>query len=53
VSKSERSAYFKEQAEKCLRHADAVGDTQTKEALRKLAEEYAERASDFESQEKL
>jgi hypothetical protein len=52
VSKSERSAYFKDQAEKCLRHAEALGDTQTKEALRKLAEEYTERASDLEGQEK-
>ena len=49
---SKRSAYLRDQAEKCLSHADNMGDTQTKEALRKLAQEYTERAHDLESKEK-
>jgi hypothetical protein len=43
---SERSIYLRDQAEKCLRHADAMGDVQTQTELRKLAAEYVTRAAD-------
>jgi hypothetical protein len=49
---SERAAYLRNQAQKCRSHADNIGDDQTKEALRKLAADYAARADDIESKEK-
>jgi hypothetical protein len=36
---SERSVYLRDQANKCERHARAITDVQTKEALGKLAAE--------------
>ena len=45
---SERAQYFRDQAYKCLRHADALSDVQTQAELRKLAAEYAERAAHLE-----
>jgi hypothetical protein len=41
---SERSAYLRDQAEKCRWHADQVTDVETMQQLRKLAIEYIERA---------
>jgi hypothetical protein len=41
---SERSAYLRDQAEKCRWHADQMTDAETMEQLRKLAVEYIERA---------
>jgi hypothetical protein len=49
---SERSVYLRDQAEKCRRHANSIGDPQTKEELRKLASEYDGRAAETESKEK-
>ena len=37
---SERSIYLRDQADKCLRHASAMGDAYTQAELRKLAAEY-------------
>ena len=48
---SERSAYLRNKAEKCRSYAEQMGDNQTREALRKLAADYAERAEDLESKE--
>jgi hypothetical protein len=42
---SERSAYWRDQAEKCRWHADRMTDVETMEQLRKLAIEYIERAA--------
>jgi hypothetical protein len=49
---SERSTYLRDQAVKCLRHADALSDAQTKEALCKLAAEYIVQAVEIESKER-
>jgi hypothetical protein len=49
---SARSIYLRDQAEKCRWHANAISDSRTQVALRKLADEYVERASDIESKEK-
>jgi hypothetical protein len=49
---SERAAYLRNQANKCERHARAIVDAQTQEALRKLAAEYVIRAAEIESREK-
>jgi hypothetical protein len=46
---SERSAYLRDQAEKCRWHADRMTDAETKEQLRKLAIEYIERAARVEN----
>jgi hypothetical protein len=45
---SERSTYLRDQAAKCLRHADALSDARTQVELRKLADEYVERAAVLE-----
>jgi hypothetical protein len=45
---SERAAYFRNQADKCERHARAIVDTETQAALRKLAAEYVARAAEIE-----
>jgi hypothetical protein len=42
---SERSAYLRDQAEKCRLHADRMTDAETIEQLRKLAVAYIERAA--------
>ncbi len=48
---SERSVYLRNQAAKCRAHANALDDAKTKVQLRKLAEEYIERAVAIESKE--
>jgi hypothetical protein len=45
---SERSTYLRDQADKCRRHADLLGDERTQIELRKLADEYVERAAALE-----
>ena len=48
---SQRSIYLRDQAAKCRQHAIQIDDTQTQDALRKLAAEYIERAVEIESKE--
>ena len=48
---SDRSVYLRDQANKCERHARVITDDQTKEALRKVAAEYAMQAAEIESKE--
>jgi hypothetical protein len=48
---SARSIYLRDQAAKCRWHANAIIDLQTQVALRRLADEYVERAADLESKE--
>jgi hypothetical protein len=48
---SERSAYLRDQAAKCRWHAQNLSDAKTKMELRKLADEYVERAVEIESEE--
>ena len=50
-SMSERSIYLRDQADKCLRHASAMGDAYTQAELRKLAAEYVIRATELERKE--
>jgi hypothetical protein len=47
---SEQSDYLRDQANKCQRHAAAITDAQTQTELRKLAAEYAERATQLEQE---
>jgi hypothetical protein len=47
----ERSVHLRDQADKCLRHANALGDPRTQEELRKLAAECVVRAAKLESKE--
>jgi hypothetical protein len=49
---SERSIYFRDQADKCQQHANIVGDARTREELRKLATIYVACAAQIESKEK-
>jgi hypothetical protein len=46
---SERSAYLRDQADKCRWHAQNLSDAKTQAELRKLADEYIERAVEIES----
>jgi hypothetical protein len=46
---SERSIYFRDQADKCQQHANKVGDARTREELRRLAVVYIARAAEIES----
>jgi hypothetical protein len=48
---SERSIYLRDQADKCRRHANLIGDGHTQAELRKLAAEYVERADEIEASE--
>jgi hypothetical protein len=48
---SERSVYLRDQAAKCRHHANDLDDAKTKEQLRKLADEYIERAVAIESKD--
>jgi hypothetical protein len=48
---SERSIYLRDQARKCMRHAQALTDAQTQGELRKLADEYIVQAAMIESDE--
>jgi hypothetical protein len=49
---SEQSTHLRTQADKCRRHATAIGDTQTQDELRKLAAEYVAKAEQIESKER-
>jgi hypothetical protein len=46
---SQRSVDLRDQADKCRRLASTVGDAQTQEELRKVADEYTERAASIET----
>jgi hypothetical protein len=48
---SERSAYFRDQAEKCRGHAASMTDDEIRQQLRVLAAEYIMRAVMIESEE--
>jgi len=48
---SPRSNYLRDQADKCRQHANKIGDAETQEQLRKMAEKYIERAAVIESKE--
>jgi hypothetical protein len=48
---SERSIYLRDQAQKCLWHADNMKDPEREEQLRVLAAEYIMQAVKFESEE--
>jgi hypothetical protein len=48
---SERSIYLRDQAAKCERHAKNIGDSETQQQLRKLADEYVEQAGEIEARE--
>jgi hypothetical protein len=48
---SERSIYLRDQASKCLRHANSMSDAETQTRLRKLAAEYILLAGDIERKE--
>jgi hypothetical protein len=48
---SERSIYLRDQADKCLWHANHMGAPETQAQLRKLAAEYIERAAETEAAE--
>ncbi len=48
---SERSIYLRDQAAKCLRHANDLSDVETQQQLRKLAAEYIVQADAIESAE--
>ena len=49
---SQKSIYLRDQAKKCEVHAKNIADTETQEALRRLAAEYVERATAIENQER-
>jgi hypothetical protein len=48
---SERSIYLRDQAAKCQRHANLIGDSETQVELRKLAAEYVVQAANIEDAE--
>jgi hypothetical protein len=48
---SQRSAYLRDQAEKCRDHAGRMTDAETQAQLRKLADEYIAQAAEIESKE--
>jgi hypothetical protein len=48
---SRRSLYLRDQADKCRWHANAISDVQTRQELRKLAEEFVVRADEIDSKE--
>ena len=47
---SPRSIYLRNQAAKCERHAQNIGDIETQVKLRKLAAEYRIQADEIESE---
>jgi hypothetical protein len=49
---SERSVYFRDQANKCRGHAKLMTDPETQDQLRKLTAEYIMRAVVIESEER-
>ena len=50
---SERSIYLRDQADKCLRHARSLTDSETQAQLRKLVAEYFQHAVDLEQEQVL
>ena len=46
---SRRSIDLRDQADKCRQHACQIGDAQTRDELRKVADEYIERAASIET----
>jgi len=50
---SERSIYLRDQADKCLRHARSLTDSETQAQLRKLVAEYFQQAVDLEQEQVL
>jgi hypothetical protein len=50
---SPRSIYLRDQADKCRRHAENIGDADTQEQLRILAAEYIMSAVAIESEAQL
>jgi hypothetical protein len=48
---SERSIYLRDEADKCVRHADAMSDALTQRELRRLASLYVVQAVEIESEE--
>ena len=48
---SERSIYLRDQADKCLRHARSLTDSETQAQLRKLVAEYFQHAVDLEQEQ--
>ena len=48
---SSRSIYLRDQAAKCVWHANNLGDSETQTRLRKLAAEYVVQAGEIESKE--
>jgi hypothetical protein len=48
---SERSDYLRDQAAKCMRHAEVMNEPFTQAELRKLASEFVVRALEIESKE--
>ena len=50
---SERSIYLRDQADKSLRHARGLTDSETQAQLRKLVAEYFQQAVDLEQEQVL
>jgi hypothetical protein len=48
---TERSIYLRDQAEKCMRQAQAMGDAFTQAVLRRLASQYVVDAAEIERKE--
>ena len=48
-----RSIYLRNQADKCLRHARSLTDSETQAQLRKLVAEYFQQAVDLEQEQVL
>jgi hypothetical protein len=48
---TERSIYLRDQAVKCMRHAQAMGDAFTQAVLRRLASQYVVEAAEIERKE--
>jgi hypothetical protein len=49
---SERSSYLRDQARKCMRHAQALNDAYTQGELRNLASQYIVEAAEIEAGER-
>jgi hypothetical protein len=49
---SERSIYLRDQAKKCMRHAEALTDPYTQGELRRLASKYIVEATEVEAAQK-
>jgi hypothetical protein len=49
---SKRSSYLRDQAQKCMHHAQALSDAYTQGELRNLASQYIVEAAEIEAREK-